>query len=178
MVGADEGAVRVTARTKGWAQYANDEGEVHYHYTVSLRLSHPKEDSALWTHELGRQPWHSQQVGQPRTTPDGRVSAAIANESFWTVSLPAPQWMLDLEGALEETIDGLSVHQDTIRRIAKTGGTAELFIGLSLERFNTGFELPTRLLRKLSHLELKVSFDIYCFDAKAEAPTAQNQAAS
>jgi hypothetical protein len=167
----------VNPPAKGWSSYFDQADEAHYDYTVSLRLSHPKEDSALWTREFGRQPSHSQQVGQPRMTPDGRVSAAIAKDSFWTASLPEPRWTLSLEEALEEMVDGLSAHQDTIQRITKTGGTAELFIGLMLERSNTGFELPTRLLRKLSHFGLQVSFDIYSFNAKGDMPSTTNPTA-
>jgi hypothetical protein len=156
--------------SRGWTRFTDRDGEDHFEYAVALRLKHSSEDPALWTRELGMLPMHSQTAGKPRHTPNGSPLSGLAKQSFWISDLHLPSAVVDLPDAIEAICDLLSPRRETLRRIADTGGKAELFVGFVLERTNTGFELPAALLRSLGDLGLQLSFDIYDFNREDSIP--------
>lgn len=66
----------------------------------------------------------------------------------------------DLESFLTQAIEGFQDRRAFIARLRKSGGRAELFIGLFGTR-NFGLELKPELLQSAARMGLTLSLDVY-----------------
>src|SRR5690606_11910276 len=111
-----------------------------YRFKISLRLVHPSADLSSCSGEFSLEPSRQWLAGEPRTTPRGNPLEGVRSESYWTAPLDVSS-NKRLEGALAETARWLEEHGSFLASHARSGGSAELFIGFFLESFNTGFSL-------------------------------------
>jgi hypothetical protein len=137
-----------------------------YSFNVSLRIWHPRMDPRALTTALRLTPSNSWNVGEPRSTPTGQPLKGSNRESFWTARLINKRFATtprrSLEASLASEVKRLQKHQTLFRRIQRTGGRTELFVGIFGENgFNFGGELDNDLLVGLSRLGLSLGLDIY-----------------
>jgi hypothetical protein len=137
-----------------------------YSYSISLRIVHPRVDPAAITASLRLRPSNAWKAGEPRRTPKGTPPNGVNRESFWTARLVRKRFATtprrSLEAALATELRRLEKHRALFRRIQRTGGRMELFVGIFGENgFNYGGELDTELLGGLSRLGLSLALDIY-----------------
>ena len=137
-----------------------------YSYSLSLRIFHPTIDPGALTKSLRLKPSNAWKSGEPRRTPTGKPLKDKNNGSFWTARLIQKRFATtpgrSLEAALTAEVQRLKRHRALLRRIQKTGGRTELFVGIFGENgFNFGGELDTDLLADLSRLGLSLGLDIY-----------------
>ena len=137
-----------------------------YSYSVSLRISHPRMDPGALTKLLGLRPSNAWKVGEPRRTPTGQSLKGVNRESFWTARLINKRYATtpgrSLEVSLASEIRRLQKHRTLFRRIQRTGGRTELFVGIFGQNgFNFGGELDTALLAGFTKLGLSLGLDIY-----------------
>jgi hypothetical protein len=137
-----------------------------YSYSVSLRIFHPRIDPSALTKSLRLKPTNAWKDGEPRQTPMRKPLKGINRGSFWTARLVQKRYATtprrSLEASLAAEVKRLRKHSDLFRRIQKTGGRTELFIGIFGENgFNFGGEFDTELLGSLTKLGLSLGLDIY-----------------
>ena len=137
-----------------------------YSYSVSLRIAHPRMDPGALTKSFGLKPSNAWKAGERRQTPKGQPLEGVNRESFWTVRLINKRYATtpgrSLEVALASEIKRLQKHRALFRRIQKTGGRAELFVGIFGQNgFNFGGELDRDLLAGFTTLGLSLGLDIY-----------------
>lgn len=140
-----------------------------YRFKISLRLVHPTDDLTKCSVEFGIEPSRQWKLGDPRTTPRGNPLVGFRQESYWTAPLDVSSHK-DLESSLAQVATWLSEHGSFLHEHANAGGSAELFIGFFLERFNTGFLLEPSLLAKYSSLGVALDFDMYGTNNEPGAP--------
>lgn len=140
-----------------------------YRFKISLRLTHPSEDLSECSAEFGLEPSRQWKVEDPRTTPHGNPLDGVRRESYWTSPLDTAAHN-DLEGALAQVAQRLCEHAPFLSGHARSGGSAEIFIGFFLESFNTGFSLEPSLLAKYASLGVALDFDMYGTDDEPGAP--------
>ena len=131
-----------------------------YTYKVSLRVFHPAMDPQLITDTLGMQPNTVQKVGNPRTSPTGRMLEGCWRHSVWSSRFTTPDDS-EIEKFLARTVEGLRPHRSFIRTIWDTGGEVEFFIGLFADGVKIGTTLPHELLMTLGDLGIDLALDIY-----------------
>jgi hypothetical protein len=122
-------------------------------------------DPALLTKAFRLKPSHALKAGEPRRTPKGTSLKGINRNTYWFKRLVAKRHAStskrSLEAFLASTLARLSRHAMLFRRLRRSGGRAEIFIGLFCESSNHGVELPPTLLAALGKVGLSLSFDIY-----------------
>lgn len=140
-----------------------------YRFKISLRFCHPQADLSACSVEFGLEPFRQWAMGQERTSPRGKPLDGVWGDSYWTAPLqPAPDE--DLEAALVRISDSLSRHSQFLTRHAASGGSAALFVGFFLERFNSGFSLEPSVLSKYASLGVALEFDLYGPDDAPGSP--------
>lgn len=137
-----------------------------YSYSVSLRVFHPSIDPGALTKSLQLKPSNAWKAGEPRRTPTGKALKGINRGSFWTTRLVQKRFATtparSLEVALAAEVRRLQKHRALFRRIQRSGGHTELFVGIFGQNgFNFGGELDTELLGGLTKLGLSLGLDIY-----------------
>ena len=137
-----------------------------YSYSVSLRIFHPSMDPGALTESLRLKPSNAWKAGELRRTPTGERLKGINRGSFWTARLVQKRYATtprrSLEAALASEVKRLQKHRNLLRRIQKTGGRTELFVGIFGQNgFNFGGELNTDLMGSLTKLGLSLGLDIY-----------------
>ena len=137
-----------------------------YSFSISLRVSHPKMDLAILTTELRRKPSNSWRAGEPRRTPAGKPLDGVRRDNYWTARLVQKRYASSrrssLEAALATVVGRMHAHRALFRRIQRSGGVTELFIGLFGEGgFNYGSDWSAELVSDMAKLGLSVSLDIY-----------------
>ena len=137
-----------------------------YRYAVSLRIRHPTWPAVKVSEILGLVPDRTWDVGAPRQTARGMPLEGTNADSYWTHSFGTFE-DANLEGYLDSTLDDLSTKAGAFGLIAETGGTAELFVGLFLEQWNTGYSISAGMHQRLASLGLALSIDIYSFDGES-----------
>ena len=135
-----------------------------YRYTVSLRLWHPKRDLSRAAAIFGLRPSRTWREGEPRETPAGRLMPGVFQNSYWTARLAGEKGLLSKRQSLEsfvlQTVERFQGQRAFITRLRRSGGRAELFIGLFGTR-NFAVELEPALLQATARLGLAISLDIY-----------------
>ena|SRR5690606_5695908 len=131
-----------------------------YRFKASLRLVHPSADLSHCSREFGLEPSRQWKAGDPCTTPRGRPLEGVRGESYWTAPLDMSAHK-NIEDGLSHIATWLSEHSKFMADHARSGGSAELFIGFFLESFNSGFELSPSLLNKFGALRVGLDFDMY-----------------
>ena len=139
-----------------------------YRFTISLRLVHPSAELSHCSAELGLEALRLWKAGEPRETPQGKPLEGFWRESYWTATLDTPE-PEGLEAALARIADWLGEHASFLSNHARSGGSAELFIGFFLEGANSGFLLEPSLIEKYSALGVALAFDIFGFDDESGA---------
>ena len=137
-----------------------------YSYSVSLRIFHPRMDPGAFSKSLRLKPSNAWKAGESRRTPAGQPLKGINRESFWTARLIQKRYATtphrSLEASLASEVKRLQKHRALFRRIQRTGGRAELFVGIFGQNgFNFGGELDTDLLAGFTKLGLSLGLDIY-----------------
>ena len=136
-----------------------------YSFAASLRIWHPKMDPVFLTKTLRLKPSRAWKVGEPRRTPKGNALEGVNRGSYWFKRLVEKRYAStskqSLETFLKSALVRLRQHSKLFRRIRKSGGRAELFVGLFCESSNAGVELPPQLLSSLGKIGLSLSLDIY-----------------
>lgn len=140
-----------------------------YRFTISLRLVHPSADLSHCSAEFGLEAFRIWKAGESRETPRGKPLDGFWRESYWTAPLDTPE-PEDIEAALARIAEWLGEHDSFLADHARSGGSAELFIGFFLEGANSGFLLEPTLLEKFSALGVALGFDIYGLDDESSAP--------
>ena len=135
-----------------------------YRYVVSLRFTHPKIDPESITKSVGLVPFRTWMAGKPRTGPKGNVLSGTNRETYWTARLHKEKSIRSREIALEDylakQVKKLKAKEIYFKRIRKTGGHIEFFIGVFCDN-NIGAEFPSSLLADMSKLGIDLSLDIY-----------------
>lgn len=134
-----------------------------YKFTVSLRLWHPSRDLTRAASVLGVKPTRAWNKEDPRQTPTGTALPGRYPDSYWVASLTPKQISSRREGFepfLTRTFARFAAHRQFLMGLRKSGGRAELFVGL-FGRENFGVELEPGLLREAAKAGLGLSFDVY-----------------
>ena len=135
-----------------------------YRYTVSLRLWHPKRDLAPAAIVFGLRPSRVWKQGEPRKTPKGTPMPGVFANSYWTARLVSERGVSSKRQSVEafvlRTVERLRDRRAFIGRLRKSGGRAELFVGLFGTR-NFAVELESSVLQAAARLGLAMGFDIY-----------------
>jgi hypothetical protein len=118
------------------------------------------------TTSLGLKPSNTWKLGERRRTPAGKPLKGIRQDNFWTARLIGKRYATSprrsLEPALASVSAKLAEHRALFRRIQRTGGGTELFVGIFGEgAFSFGSELPAELLSTMGKMGLSLSLDIY-----------------
>lgn len=134
-----------------------------YRYRVSFSAHHPSADVAPLFDQLGWEPDHLWQAGQPRLSALGAPRGGVHADSYGTVRLTEREpreWSQEsLEQCLEHLQHRLAAHRGAMQDFSARGGRCGLSIGMSgQDAF--GFELSPQLHRALAELELSLGFDI------------------
>lgn len=140
-----------------------------YRFTISLRLVHPSAEISHCSAEFGLEPFRIWKAGEPRATPQGKPLEGFWRESYWTAQLDTPE-PEEIEAALARIADWLREHDSFLADHARSGGSAELFIGFFLEGANSGFLLEPTVMAKFSALGVALGFDIFGLDDEPSAP--------
>jgi len=140
-----------------------------YRFTISLRLVHPSAELSHCSAEFGLEAFRVWKAGEPRETPRGKPLEGFWRESYWTATLETPE-PEGLEAALSRIAEWLGEHDSFLANHARSGGSAELFIGFFLEANNSGFLLEPSLQAKYSALGVALGFDIFGIDDESGAP--------
>jgi hypothetical protein len=126
---------------------------------ISLRIWHPSMPSEEITKAIGLSPSLHNDVGAPRTTPDGQALKGIYTSTYWLYKFSLPI-NTEVEDCITKALELLSLKREFLKHIAATGGHGELFIGVFLKQ-NLGIELDGKLVRQVSDTALGLSFDVY-----------------
>jgi hypothetical protein len=131
-------------------------------FQVSLSLRHPTIDPAEISRALEFIPQRATRAGTARTTPKGEALGGVYEFSCWTHEF-------DVEGAselgvvLEGLIERLQKHQQFFHRVAREGGSIELFCGI-FAAGNWDEILSHKVMGKLAGLQVDLRLDVYLKD--------------
>jgi hypothetical protein len=135
-----------------------------YKYSVSLRFLHPEIDPVIISKYIGIKPNFSWKAGEPRTTPKGDELGGTREETYWTGSLHPGKSVysrkIGFEDFLVKAIDELENKYKFINKLLRTGGEAELFIGIFGGR-DYGFEIKRDIIKRLGKIGISLGFCIY-----------------
>lgn len=126
-------------------------------------MFHPKRDLSAIDKVFGIPARRSWKQGDLRRTRTGQELGGAYPGSFWYTRLTnreVSSKRVGLESCLATTIEELRSHRAYISRLRRSGGRAELFIGVTSTK-NFGFELPPDLSMAAAKLGLTLSFDVY-----------------
>jgi len=136
-----------------------------YSFAASLRIWHPSIDPAKLTKTLGLKPSRTWKVGEPRRTPKGAVLKGQNRDTYWFKKLvekrAASTSTRNLEAFPSSASKRFKRHAKLFRRVRRTGGRAELFVGIFCESSNHGVQLPAEVLASLGITGLSLSLDVY-----------------
>ena len=155
----------------GHGYYADGDGDLHYTYCASLRLSHPSQDPAGWRDALGLQPDLVEKVGEPRLRGKLHKQYGFAKCSFFVHELAVPTESCSLDEYLVSVVERVADKSDFLNKFVAGGGDAELFLGYFLERIGTGFFLSPDLQRRIGALQLAMNLHIYNYDQTKDEST-------
>jgi hypothetical protein len=138
----------------------DDEPRTHYHFRISLRVSHPSLAPKEITEAIGVAPKYSFNVGKPRQTPNGAPLEGLNRVTFWTSVVAADRWPVDINDAIHDVLRGLVGCRTFLHRVRADGGNVELFIGWFFEN-QSGSVLTHQCLALAGDLQIDLSFDVY-----------------
>ena len=128
-------------------------------FKVSLHISHPEIDPAEISHSSGLTPSRSTQAGMARMTPAGDPLGGTYGVSHWMHEFDV-QGASELVEVLEQLVEDLQRNEVLFHRIARDGGTVQLFCGV-FAAGNWDEVLPHLLLGRLAALEIDLRLDVY-----------------
>ena len=136
-----------------------------YKFTVSLRIWHPQMDPELISKNLKLKPSIIHKAGEPRMTPNGIVLKGMNKENYWLANFHNYKNIstkkISLENYLFDQITILETSASFFRRIRRSGGRIEFFVGIFCNKKNIGAEFPFALHAALGKLGIDLSLDIY-----------------
>jgi hypothetical protein len=107
-------------------------------FQLSLRIRHPSIDPQSISRELGIEPEHSFQAGQPRQLRSSVAPATVHTESYWLAALNPATWFENLSfpeaptWALSLCAVRLSKsHGALLRKVRSEGGEISVLVTLS-----------------------------------------------
>jgi hypothetical protein len=131
-------------------------------YKITLRITHPSMDAEDIAIQLGLQASRRWSAGSRRTTPTGTLLSGVNDVTFCMFELEVPMEMIgDLGSALSLWTKKLFAAKSFFDHIRSTGGTIEYFIGVFMEKGNTGVVMEVSLMNQLVELGIGLSLDIY-----------------
>src|SRR5687768_14229865 len=98
-------------------------------FKVSLSVTHPDIDPAEISAALDLLPKRATRAGAPRTTPKGDALTGTYEFSFWMHRFEV-EGASELAVVLESLMERLHRHQQFFHRVAREGGSVELFCGV------------------------------------------------
>ena len=138
-----------------------------YKYSVSLRFRHPEIDPMIISKNIGIKPSRSWKAGESRTTPQGEELGGTNKETYWTGPLHSGKSVYSrkivLEDFLLKTIDELEHKNKFIKKLLRSGGEVEFFIGIFGDR-DYGFEINRDIINKLGIIGISLGICIYIED--------------
>ena len=132
-----------------------------FDYSISLRVTHPswsKEDIAA---RLKRSPRRAWTVGEPRTTPKGRLLEGHHKESYCSFDITR-RVDGEVASALLDTFEALRAFAHDLHELRATGGDVSLFVFWQ-SNGDTGERFDVDLLRAMA--ELGIALDLNVFDS-------------
>jgi hypothetical protein len=120
-------------------------------FKVSLHVLHATMNPAEVTQALGLFPWKQSLAGPPRKPPFDRA--------WWAYQFDCSE-IRELAPFLDEISSRLEPHRDFLLSLLKSGGSLELFCGISVD-FNWDEILPASLMGRLSSLGIDLRLDAY-----------------
>lgn len=132
----------------------------HYHFRISLRISHPNVAPQEITDALGIEPFRSWMAGERRSTLKGEVLEGVNGTSYWTARVLAGRWPKEIGSGIHEVLAKLVPHRQFFHNIRMSGGKIELFIGWFFENQSGGL-LTYECLALAGDLKVDLSFDVY-----------------
>jgi hypothetical protein len=135
-----------------------------YEFTISLRIRHPTMTPSAVTQELGIEPQHVWQAGEPRRGSAGEQLPGVYRESYWMARLmEQPQLSSahsSVESVLAQRLSQLLRSLAFFNRISSEGGVAQLHVNL-FARKNFGLDLSADSLAVLARLRLAVAIEVH-----------------
>lgn len=137
-----------------------------YRYRIALRLRHPSvTSSAICAALLPLRPtYRPQDIGAPRTAPNGRLLGGVNTETFATFLVSKGE--NDLAEALTEAAERMEPCRECFALWRASGGDIEFFVGWFMEGGNVGDVFEAELLAQLGRLGISLSLDLYESDAR------------
>jgi hypothetical protein len=155
-------------------------------FQLSLRIKHPSLDPAVISKELGIEPEHSFQAGQPRHSKSG-LQATVHTESYWLAALNPTTWFGNptfaeplagpltlaitqrhIDAAVARNLTGVlglcaarlsGVHAALLQTIHSEGGEISLLVTISPAAVST-FSLLPQISRMFGELGITLEFEI------------------
>jgi len=128
-------------------------------FSISLSIAADDLDPDEATRLLGVAP----DAVRRRGVPDAH--GRLARFGMWSICLRREQTAeRDVGVAVGVLLDRVSASAEAWQQ-ARADAQARIFVGLTLDTFNRGFELSTDLMRRLADFGLRLGFDIYAGDA-------------
>jgi hypothetical protein len=111
------------------------------------------------TEALGCVPSIRNDVGAQRTAPNGQHLEGVYGQTYWVHKFETPSGR-EIEECIVDVLNAFGPKREFLYRLRSTGGRAELFIGVFLEK-NAGIELDQTLIQQVADAGLGLSFDLY-----------------
>lgn len=145
-----------------------------YEFNISLRLTHPEMDLTEIYEKLSavrdltpRRIWRA---GDQRLAQNGQPLEGKYDKSYCYFDLyVSPQKSAEesLSLGIERILSELSSYTNDIDDHVKSGGKAELFVGMYVDS-NSSDTFSSHLLRKLADSQIELSFDIYSYKSNGD----------
>jgi hypothetical protein len=129
-------------------------------FSISLTIHADDLDPDEITRVLGVQPDQTQRKGVP-LPPRGDRPPRVPQIGMWLINLrPEQAPGCNVETAIATLLDRITVPLDLWHQ-ARAGASVRVFVGLSLDDYNSGFGIDPPLLRRAADLGVNLDFDIY-----------------
>jgi hypothetical protein len=129
--------------------------------SLDLRVVHPSIDPSVVSKQLGLVLDRGWRAGEPKTTPAGRALRGKRKSSYCSFTLEdsSPRGAAEL---ITRWNDRLGKHARFLRRLVRTGGTAEYYVTwyANKQRGSTGDVLDRSLLLATASIGLGLSVEV------------------
>jgi hypothetical protein len=95
-------------------------------------------------------------VGEPRSTPKGRVLPGTNKETYCVFSVKVDS--TDVSGGLDDVVGGLEIQRGVLLDLAQTGGRCEVFVSWEASS-NVGDLFSYQFLERLIALKLSLAVE-------------------
>ncbi len=138
---------------------ANNNGTVDYIFVLRFVIKHRSMSFSFITEQLGMQPTHGFNVGEPRRTPKGNLLGGANNETFWGYNKKVYRHR-DFFGYAVKFVESLQERHAFITDIRSSGGTVAVYIDLTGAK-NIGSFLTTEQLAYIASVGIDVGVEYF-----------------